>query len=234
MPTVIPQKVTIPMNSGPIDGELTVPERAGAFVVLAYGTGKKPVIDRMRIIANHLHQASFGTLLCNLVNTDDGETEEVTHKLRTEMATLAARLTDVVGWLRRTTGVGSRQIGLFGASTGASVALVAAADCHDSIGALALAGGRPDLAGEALTTVKTPTLFIVGGNDAPIIDLTREVADNLRAESRTEIVLGASHLFEEPGKLDTVGRLASQWFMQHLAVPAHLREAKAAEESLSL
>jgi len=123
---------------------------------------------------------------------------------------------------------------LFGASNGASLALVAAAECCESVGGVVLAGGRPDMAGEALTIVKAPTLFIVGGHDTPIIELIREVADNLRAENRTEIVPGASHLFEEPGKLDTVARLASQWFTQNLAVPLHVRQAKAAEESLSL
>jgi pimeloyl-ACP methyl ester carboxylesterase len=153
----------------------------------------------------------------DLLTVEEEVVDQQTRHLRFDIGLLAERLVGAIDWLARDQRTRELPIGLFGASTGAAAALVAAAARPDRIGAVVSRGGRPDLAGGALEQVRAPTLLIVGGNDAPVIGLNQEALTRLRCEKELTIVPGATHLFEEPGKLHAVAMLAQQWFARHLA-----------------
>jgi predicted phosphoribosyltransferase/dienelactone hydrolase len=196
----------------PLPGDLTLPENAEAVVMFAHGSGSSRRSPRNRLVAQALNQAGLGTLLLDLLSP----LEEADRANVFDIETLAQRLTDATEWLRRREPV---PIGYFGASTGAAAALRAAAAPQADIGAVVSRGGRPDLAGPLLGDVRAPTLLIVGGDDATVLDLNRQAQSDLRCVNQLEVVPGATHLFAEPGALEEVADLAKNWFTMHL-VPA--------------
>lgn len=198
-----------------LEGNLGVPEGGRGVGLFAHGSGSGRHSPRNLTVAGVLRRAGLATLLIDLL-TEEGEAEDLgTGRLRFDIGLLADRLVGATDWLKENPDTASLRIGYFGASTGAGAALVAAAK-RAEVGAVVSRGGRPDLAGNALSQVRAPTLLIVGGNDALVIEMNEEAMDRLRVEKRLEIVPGATHLFEEPGALDEVTRLAADWFQSHL------------------
>lgn len=210
--------VTIEAFEAVLEGVLAVPEVSRAVVAFAHGSGSSRHSPRNRFIADALNDAGLATLLFDLLTHEEERIDDVTRELRFDIPLLARRLTAVVDWLGSNDRTKDLPIGLFGASTGAAAALITAADRPRAVRAVVSRGGRPDLAGETLARVAAPTLLIVGGLDAQVLELNRRAATcMLQVEPRLEVVPGATHLFEEPGKLEVVGRLACAWFVRHLA-----------------
>jgi dienelactone hydrolase len=201
-----------------LEGDLSVPESARGVVLFAHGSGSGRHSPRNRHVARVLREANLATLLIDLLTPDEEEVDLRTGHLRFDIGLLAERLAGASDWLMGNPDTRDLRIGYFGASTGAGAALVAAAERPDEVGAIVSRGGRPDLAGDALPLVKAPTLLIVGGNDEPVIGMNEEALARLRAEKRLQIVPDASHLFEEPGVLEEVARLAAGWFALHLGL----------------
>jgi putative phosphoribosyl transferase len=199
-----------------LEGNLSLPKGAGGIVLFAHGSGSSRHSPRNRYVAQLLNQAKLATLLVDLLTSDEEAIDMRTAQLRFDIGLLAERLVEVTDWLTQYPDTRHLRIGYFGASTGAAAALVAAAECPDVVGAVVSRGGRPDLAGPALSLVRAPTLLIVGGNDFQVIELNRAAFTQLRCEKQLVIVPGATHLFEEPGALDEVARLAREWFERHL------------------
>jgi putative phosphoribosyl transferase len=216
-PTARAQAVRIPAATVMLDGDLTVPAGSGGIVVFAHGSGSSRHSPRNRYVAETLGAAGLSTLLMDLLTSEEEAIDVRTRHLRFDIALLADRLVAATDWLASGAGTRDRALGYFGASTGAGAALVAAAQRPALARAVVSRGGRPDLAGAALASVIAPTLLIVGGNDDVVIDLNRDAMAQLHGEVRLEIVPGASHLFEEPGTLAVVARLATDWFTRHLA-----------------
>jgi putative phosphoribosyl transferase len=206
------------VQAGPVEleGSLGLPEGARGVVLFAHGSGSGRHSPRNRYVARALRRAGLATLLIDLLTPDEEEVDLRTGHLRFDIRLLAQRLAGAADWLVENPDTQGLQIGYFGASTGAGAALVAAAERREAVGAVVSRGGRPDLAGDALPLVEAPTLLIVGGNDEPVIGMNREALAQMRAEKRLEIVPGAGHLFEEPGALEEVARLAADWFAHHL------------------
>ncbi|GAB3285160.1 phosphoribosyltransferase family protein [Sinomonas notoginsengisoli] len=204
------EEVAIPVDGTTVHGSLHLPA-SGGIVVFAHGSGSSRHSPRNRAVARTLGEAGLGTLLMDLLSTD----EELERQAVFDIGLLASRLSAATEWLR-TIGAGTRPIGYFGASTGAAAALWAAADEGADVRAVVSRGGRPDLAGPRLASVAAPTLLIVGGADHHVLELNREAAARLTCEHRLEVVPGATHLFEEPGALDAVAHLARDWFLTHL------------------
>jgi putative phosphoribosyl transferase len=211
--------VRVPAGPVTIEGNLTLPEGAYGIVLFAHGSGSSRHSPRNRYVAWLLNQANLATLLVDLLTSDEEAIDLRTGHLRFDIELLAERLISVTDWLTQQRDTRRLRVGYFGASTGAGAALVAAAERTDVVGAVVSRGGRPDLAGAALARVRAPTLLIVGGNDFQVIELNRAAFALLRSEKQLVIVPGATHLFEEPGALDEVARLAREWFEQHL-IPA--------------
>jgi pimeloyl-ACP methyl ester carboxylesterase len=206
-----------------LEGNVIIPPGAGGLILFAHGSGSSRHSPRNRYVAEALYQAGFGTLLFDLLTPREEAIDAGTSELRFNIDLLAERLLAATDWPMRQPGL-DLPIGYFGASTGAAAALVAAAERSDVVGAVVSRGGRPDLAGDALRRVLAPTLLIVGGNDPIVIRLNRAALGELASpDKRLVIVPGAGHLFEEPGALDEVARLASDWFASHLRRPASAR-----------
>jgi putative phosphoribosyl transferase len=199
-----------------LEGNLSLPEGAGGIVLFAHGNGSSRFSPRNRYVAQLLNQARLATLLVDLLSPEEEAVDLRTAQLRFNIGLLAERLVAVTDWLVQQPDTRPLRIGYFGASTGAAAALVAAAERPKIVRAVVSRGGRPDLAGPALVPVEAPTLLIVGGNDPLVIELNRAALAQLRCEKRLVIVPGATHLFEEPGTLDEVARLARQWFERYL------------------
>jgi putative phosphoribosyl transferase len=199
-----------------LEGELRVPAGARGLVLFAHGSGSGRRSPRNQFVASALEAVGLGTLLFDLLTEAEGEVDERTGHLRFDIDLLANRLAHAARWADDARSTRGLRIGFFGASTGGGAALVAAAVLADRVGAVVSRGGRPDLAGDALPEVTAPTLLIVGGRDGPVIALNEEAYDRLRCERRLAIVPGATHLFEEPGALEEVARLAGEWFLRHL------------------
>jgi len=208
--------VRIPVGSVVLDADLTLPANASGLVLFAHGSGSSRFSPRNRHVALQLAEAGLGTVLADLLTPDEERVDERTRHLRFDITLLGERLIGAADWLRGNEDTKGLAIGLFGASTGAGAALLAAAARPDAIAAVVSRGGRPDLAGDALAQVRAPTLLIVGGDDVPVIALNEQALAQLRCEKRLAIVPGATHLFEEPGTLDSVSRLARGWFLRHL------------------
>jgi dienelactone hydrolase len=210
------------LSTGPVtlEGNLSLPEGARGVVLFAHGSGSGRHSSRNRYVARLLNQAGLATLLIDLLTADEEAVDLQTAHLRFDIGLLAQRLVGATGWLTQQPDTRHLRIGYFGASTGAAAALVAAAERPDVVGAVVSRGGRPDLAGPALPLVRAPTLLIVGGSDVPVIGLNRAAFEQLRCEKQLVIVPGATHLFEEPGALDEVARLAREWFERHLMMPS--------------
>jgi len=200
-----------------VEGNLVVPEGAAGVVLFAHGSGSSRLSPRNRRVARALQERGLATLLIDLLTADEEAIDIETAHLRFDIGLLADRLAGATDWLIKQPESRDLRIGYFGASTGAAAALVAAALRPQSIGAVVSRGGRPDLAGDALPRVQAPTLLIVGGEDLAVIDFNRGAYARLLCKRRLEIVPGATHLFEEPGTMETVARLAGDWFLKHLA-----------------
>jgi putative phosphoribosyl transferase len=208
--------VTIPAGSVSLKGDLVIPARANGVVLFAHGSGSGRHSPRNQFVAEELQAAGLATLLIDLLTTEEEAAERHTGHLRFDIGLLAERLIAATRWLDEQPATGSLGLGYFGASTGAGAALMAAAQAPTRVQAVVSRGGRPDLAGENLPRVRAPTLLIVGGHDLIVLDLNRSAMARMQADTRLEIVPGASHLFEEPGALRAVARLASDWFVRHL------------------
>ena len=208
--------VRVATGSVTLEGNLSMPEKARGIVLFAHGSGSSRHSPRNRYVARLLNEAHLATLLVDLLTLEEEAIDARTARLRFDIRLLADRLVGVTDWLTQQPLTQQFRIGYFGASTGAAAALVAAAERPDAVGAIVSRGGRPDLAGPALPYVRAPTLLIVGGNDVQVIELNRAALAQLRCEKQLVIVPGATHLFEEPGALDEVARLAREWFERHL------------------
>jgi putative phosphoribosyl transferase len=209
-------EVRVPLASVTLEGNLSVPEGARGVVPFAHGSGSGRHSPRNRYVAEELRRAGLGTLLIDLLTPDEEEIDLRTRQLRFDIGLLPQRLVETTDWLKGYSYTRNLRVGYFGASTGAGAALVAAVESPEEVGAIVSRGGRPDLAGKALARVRAPTLLIVGGNDAPVIEMNREAIGQMNVEKELEIVPGATHLFEEPGALEEVARLAADWFVRHL------------------
>lgn len=210
--------VSIAANGIMLEGNLLVPKNPRGVAVFAHGSGSSRFSSRNRHVAHVLREGGLATLLLDLLTPEEEEIDMRTSRIRFDIDLLAERLVGAVEWLREQPEPGRLPVGFFGASTGGGAALVAAAEMRHQIAAVVSRGGRPDLAGPALPLVAAPTLLIVGGADLPVIAMNREAHAQLRCEKALEIVPGATHLFEEPGTLDSVAELARDWFLLHFAV----------------
>jgi putative phosphoribosyl transferase len=213
--TVSRQDVTIESGFGPFEGTLHVPEERRGLVLFAHGSGSSRFSPRNRFVAQALNRAGLATLLLDLLTAAE-EAEEDRRLRRFDIGLLAERLTDAMDWVARQPELRAMPIGAFGASTGAAAALVAAARRPALVGSVVSRGGRPDLAGESLARVRAPALLVVGGEDHAVLELNRWAQRQLAGPSELVVVPGATHLFEEPGALEEVARLASDWFTGHL------------------
>jgi putative phosphoribosyl transferase len=212
------QLVQVPAGSVTLEGNLTLPEESRGIVLFAHGSGSSRHSPRNRYVARVLNEAKLATLLIDLLTLHEEVIDARTAQLRFDIDLLAERLVDTTDWLTQFPDTKHLRIGYFGASTGAAAALAAAAVRPDAVYAIVSRGGRPDMAGAALVHVRAPTLLIVGERDEQVVQLNREALAQLLCEKRLMIVPGATHLFEEPGALDEVARLASDWFQRHLDV----------------
>jgi putative phosphoribosyl transferase len=206
------EEIAVQAGGAQVAGHLTVPYGAHGLVVFAHGSGSSRLSTRNRYVASVLNEAGFGTVLFDLLSVHEAADRAKVF----DVGLLASRLLDVTAWLSNQPDTHDRGIGYFGASTGAGAALWAAADPHSDVAAVVSRGGRPDLAGPKLGLVRAPTLLIVGGHDDVVLGLNRAAQAQLRCENRLEIVPGATHLFEEPGALEQVARLAADWFGPYL------------------
>jgi pimeloyl-ACP methyl ester carboxylesterase len=208
--------VVVPAGEVFLPGDLVVPDDAVGIVLFAHGSGSGRRSPRNRLVAETLNETRIGTLLIDLLTPEEERVDRVTGELRFDIPLLAERATAGVDWLRRA--YPDLALGLFGASTGAAAAIVTAAERQNDVAAVVSRGGRPDLAGPALPQVRAPTLLIVGGNDPVVLELNEQARKWLTTSSELVVVPGATHLFEEPGALEEVARLAARWFRR--AFPA--------------
>lgn len=208
--------VRVSAGQAVLEGSLAIPRGADGIVLFAHGSGSSRHSPRNRYVAATLQKSGLATLLLDLLTPEEEAVDLRTRHLRFDIELLAQRLLSTTDWLAHEHDTRNLPIGYFGASTGAGAALVAAAQRTEVVRAVVSRGGRPDLAGGALPHVRAPTLLIVGGNDVPVIEMNEDAMARMNAEVRLEIVHGATHLFEEPGTLEEVARLARDWFIQHL------------------
>ena len=200
-----------------LSGSLTIPDNAVALVLFAHGSGSSRHSPRNQFVARTLNDAALATLLFDLLTPEEEAMDLNTREHRFNIRLLAERLVHATRWAKQQEETRGLRIGYFGSSTGGAASLVAAAQLSEGIGAIVSRGGRPDLAGDALSKVHAPTLLIVGGNDDIVIELNEMARDQMRCEAKLVIIPGATHLFEEPGALEQVAKFASDWFVRHLA-----------------
>ena len=198
-----------------LEGTLTIPPAARGLVLFAHGSGSSRHSPRNRFVAEYLNSSSLATLLFDLLSVEEEERDAITGELRFNIPFLARRLSHAMEWVATDDRTRSLNLGLFGSSTGAGAALVAAATQHQ-VRAVVSRGGRPDLAGPALGKVNAATLLIVGGNDDVVIELNEHAASEMNCVVDLKIIPDATHLFEEPGTLEEVARLAVEWFHRYL------------------
>ncbi|MFI2424602.1 dienelactone hydrolase family protein [Streptomyces sp. NPDC018955] len=213
---MVSESVTVPSGAAALSGDLVVPAGARGVVLFAHGSGSSRLSPRNRAVAEALQGAGFGTLLLDLLTREEELEDDATGRHRFDIGLLARRLAHAVDWLERRPDSMDLPVGLFGASTGAAAALVAATERPGRVSAVVSRGGRPDLAGDALGLVACPVLLVVGGDDETVLDLNREAAGRLSAAHHLHVVPGATHLFPEPGALEQVAGLAADWFRDHL------------------
>lgn len=199
-----------------LEGELKVSQGATGVVLFAHGSGSSRHSPRNQYVARVIREAGVGTLLFDLLTREEEAIDSYTGELRFNIEFLAGRLVDATNWIMAQPTMQHFRIGYFGSSTGAAAALVAAVELSNTVAAVVSRGGRPDLAGDALTKVKAPTLLIVGGNDDVVIELNENAFGKLSCEKELKIVPGATHLFAESGTLEQVAQLASDWFKTKL------------------
>jgi putative phosphoribosyl transferase len=211
------REVEVPVGDASLAGTLTVPAGPRGVVVFAHGSGSSRFSPRNRAVAGVLVDAGLATLLTDLLTPEEEEVDLRTARLRFDIPLLAQRVIGAIDWAASAQELADLPVGCFGASTGAAAALIAAAERPQRVAAVVSRGGRPDLAGDVLARVVAPTLLIVGGHDVEVIRLNQMAQELLHAESRLEIVPGATHLFEERGALERVASLAREWISSHLA-----------------
>ena len=209
-------EVQIPAGRALLSGNLTIQENSEALLLFAHGSGSSRHSPRNQFVARTLNHAGLGTLLFDLLTPEEEALDIYTREHRFNISLLAERLVHATKWTQKQVETRDLRIGYFGSSTGGAAALVAAAELPQDAGAIVSRGGRPDLAGDALPKVHAPTLLIVGGNDDIVIELNEMARDQMRCEVKLQIISGATHLFEEPGALEKVAKLASDWFSLHL------------------
>ncbi len=219
---VKPKHVQIRSGAVQLDGDLNIPEGAQGVVLFAHGSGSSRHSPRNQFVARTIRDAGVGTLLFDLLTRDEEAVDMHTAHLRFDIGLLATRLINATDWIKGE--LDYLNVGYFGSSTGGGAALVAAAELGETVGAVVSRGGRPDLAGDALPKVQSPTLLIVGGLDYPVIEMNKAALARLRCEKELKIVPGATHLFEEPGTLEQVANLAAEWFQKHLVTAALVSE----------
>lgn len=209
--------VQIRAGAAILDGDLAVPEQALGLVVFAHGSGSSRFSRRNRFVAQTLEEGGFATLLLDLLTREEEAIDLRTREYRFDIDRLARRVVAAIDWAAGESSIADLPVATFGASTGAAAALIAAAERPDRVRAVISRGGRPDFAGDALPLVQAPTLLIVGGADDEVIELNRAAMRRMRAHVELQIVPGATHLFEEPGALEQVSRLALAWCRKYLA-----------------
>ena len=209
-------EVQIPAGRAVLSGNLTIFENAIALVLFAHGSGSSRHSPRNQFVARTINRAGLGTLLFDLLTPEEEALDIYTREHRFNISLLAERLVHATSWAAQQAQTRNFRIGYFGSSTGGAAALVAAAELPQDVGAVVSRGGRPDLAGDALPRVQAPTLLIIGGNDDTVIELNEMARDQMCCEVKLEIIPSATHLFEQPGALEQVAKLASDWFSLHL------------------
>ncbi len=205
--------IHIPIDSIKLEGMLAVPDGAKGMVIFAHGAGSSRLSPRNNFVAEEIRKTGLGTLLFDLLT----EEEDEIYENRFDIPLLADRLKIVTDWIKKQPEAKSLNIGYFGASTGAAAAIIGAADIGPEIKAVVSRGGRPDLAGKALTKIQSPTLLIVGGNDGVVIGLNEEAHSQMKCKKKMNIIPGATHLFEEPGTLEEAAHQAADWFKEYLS-----------------
>jgi dienelactone hydrolase len=211
------QAIKIPVgNSVEIEGSMFLPREAGCLIVFAHGSGSSRFSPRNQYVAKEFNKAGMATLLFDLLTPGEEEEDELTGQYRFNISLLSQRLVSVTDWLQNDPQTMDLRLGYFGASTGAAAALIAAAKLSRLVSAVVSRGGRPDLAGQYLPDVRAPTLLLVGGDDEEVIELNRQAQAQMTNTNKLVIIPGATHLFEEPGKLEEVAKFAADWFNQYL------------------
>lgn len=214
--STIGEEVSIVAGNVTVQGNLVIPKNAKGIVLFAHGSGSSRFSPRNQYVAKQLQQGNIATLLMDLLTLEEDAIDAQTREFRFDINLLATRLQHATDWLAHNERTHKLGIGYFGSSTGAAAALIAAAEKGKSIKTVVSRGGRPDLAGPFLVKVQSPTLLIVGGNDYSVIELNQEALNLLHCKKKMEIVPGATHLFEEPGKLEQVAQIARAWFTEFL------------------
>ncbi len=215
MSPAVENTVQLALGKVTLAGSLYVPAGALGLVIFAHGSGSSRLSPRNVFVARELQKSSIGTLLFDLLTTAEETVDDRTAELRFNISFLARRLLEATEWLKARPEARNLKLGYFGASTGAGAALVAAAEKGGQISAVVSRGGRPDMAEAFLAKVEAPTLLIVGGDDFQVIDLNKRALARLQSEKKLVIIPGATHLFEQPGALEQVAQLASEWFGGH-------------------
>ena len=209
-------EIKIPVSNVTVEGNLIVPVGAKGLVVFAHGSGSSRFSPRNEYVARGFNRASMGTLLFDLLTLKEERQDMLTGEYRFNIDLLADRLVGVTEWLKKDASSKGLALGYYGASTGAAAALIAAARLPNDVSAVVSRGGRPDLAGQYLRDVKAPTLLLVGGWDEEVIELNKQAQSKMTNENKLVIVPGATHLFEEAGKLEEVAKLSTEWFTRYL------------------
>ena len=210
-------EVRIPASGATLDGNLTLVDEAIGLVLFAHGSGSSRHSPRNQFVARTLNDVGLATLLFDLLTPEEESIDLNTREHRFDIDLLAKRLVYATQWAKQQKETRDFKVGYFGSSTGGGAALVAAAELPNEVGAVVSRGGRPDLAGAALPKVKAPTLLIVGGEDHVVIELNEQAREQMKCECKIDLVPGATHLFEEPGALEQVARLACDWFVKQLS-----------------
>ena len=214
-------RIKVHVNGDVLPGVIAVPENPSGTVVFAHDSGTDNSNPRDRALANVLNHYGLATLLIDLLTANEHKFEYLARRPHFDVETQGERLVEAIDWINSQEDLGRLPIGLLGASTGAAVAMRAAAARPRQVSAVVCRGGRPELAGDVLTQVQAPTLLIVGAKDELVVHVNRKSADKLHCEHCVQVVPGATHLFDEAGTLDEVGRLAREWFLKHLGVRLH-------------
>lgn len=208
--------VHVAVDSVVVEGDLVIPKGAEGVVLFAHGTGSSRHSPRNNFVAGELRDGGLATLLIDLLTEGEKELDRRTRRIRFDVGRLAGRVVEALDWLVRQPETENLSIGVFGSSTGAAAGVIAATERPDVVQAVVSRGGRVDMAQGVLDQLRAPTLFIVGGKDLQVLDLNRQAFAQLVTERRLEVIPGAGHLFEEPGALEEVARLAREWFERHL------------------
>jgi len=210
------KRVRVGVDSAVIEGNLSVPDGAEGVVLFAHGAGSSRHSPRNNFVARKLREGGLATLLIDLLTPEEKEVDRRTRRIRFDIDRLAKRVVGATDWLLEQPGTEDLNVGIFGSSTGAAAALIAAAERPDAAKAVVSRGGRVDMAKAVLDEVEAPSLFIVGGRDIQVLSLNQQALAQMEAEKQLEVIPGAGHLFEEPGALDEVARLTRKWFQHHL------------------